>query len=76
LDQAPGVDDGLAMVSSHGQKVPHPESYKLAKDFLMTNPDLANMAIDLLTLISGASCPVSVKLAIADFMEDSALKTN
>lgn len=70
------MDDGLAMISSHGQQVPHPKSYKLAKDFLMTNPDLVSMALDLLMLMSGAKCPVSVKLAVADFMEDSAIKSH
>jgi len=48
----------------------HPESYQKVRMFLQANPDLIDMAIDVLMKMSGSTCPSSTRQAIFDHLSD------
>jgi len=63
-----GLDDSP---HGHDMSVPHPQSYDAVMEFLRSNPELVEMAVEELMGMTGSTCQVSTRMAVADYLVES-----
>ena len=63
-----GVDGDGHSPDGYDMSIPHPQSYDAVMNFLRSSADLVDASLEEIMEMTGSTCPMSTKMAIADYL--------